>query len=154
MKNRTHSDHYPDKMNRPTQLGLFNQPTLNVCSAVKEALNKDVWDSDLSREQVVDRMNRLADNYGIRLCKGNARRLTIDVFEKWLNTNDTSRQIPIKAIPVFCAATGGTSVVEAMIRPIGLVVVGEREQKMLDWAEAKMAIKEHGRKVREIEAEL
>jgi len=155
MKNRTQTYHYPDKMNKPTQLGLFDIPSLNVASAVKEALIKDVKESGLSREQVVDRMNRLAENYGIRLAKGNGGGvLTMDIFEKWLNPNDVSRQIPTKAVPVFCAATGGASVVEAMIRPIGLVVVGEREQKMLAWAEAKLAIKEHGRKVRKIEAEL
>lgn len=153
MKNRTLSNSYSDKPSQPKQLGLFDVPSLNVTAAIKEALNKDVKDSQFSREQVVDRMNRLADNYGIRLANGNGRRLTIDIFEKWLNPNDMSRQIPAKAIPVFCAATRRSTVVEALIAPIGLMVVGEREQKMLDWAEAKLAIKKHNQTARKLEAE-
>jgi len=41
-----------------------------------------------------------------------------------------------------------------MARPIGNRVIGDHEQKLLSWAEAKMAIREHNRTVRKLESEL
>ncbi len=139
-------------MNKPIQLELFNQPTLNVVKPVKEALNNDVRTCGLSREQIVDRMNDLAASYGVGLVSGNGKRLTIDTFEKWLNPNDMNRQIPLKALPVFCAAVGKCSAIDVMVQPMGLRVIGDREQKLLSWAEAKMAIKEKNKIVRKLES--
>lgn len=141
-------------MTKPIQLNLFNQPTLNVAKPIKDAMNNDVRDSGLSREQIVDRMNELANRFGICLNRGNSKRLTIEVFEKWLNPSDLSRQMPLKALPVFCAAVETCSTIDALTRPLGLRVIGDRDQKLLAWAEAKMAVKAHGRKIRKLEAEL
>ena len=143
-------------MNKPIsiQRSLFNQPTLNVAKPIKAALNKDVQASGLSREQIVDRMNELADCYGVCLVNGNCKRLTIETFEKWLNSNDLKRQIPLKAIPVFCAAVKKHSSLDVMARSLGMRVVGDREQKLLSWAEAKMAIREHNRTVKKLESEI
>jgi len=141
-------------MPRAIQLSLFDEPTLNVARPVKEALNDDVRASGLSREQIVDRMNLLAERYGVNLARGNNRRLTIEIFEKWLNPNDLKRQIPLKALPVFCAAVGQCSAMDVLTRPMGLRVIGDRDQKLLAWAKAKMVVKEQGRRIRRIESEL
>ncbi len=141
-------------MTKPIQLSLFNQPTLNVAKPIKDAMNNDVRESGLSREQIVDRMNEIADSFGICLNRGNSKRLTIEVFEKWLNPTELSRLMPLKALPVFCASVGRYSAIDVLTRPMGLRVIGDRDQKLLAWARAKMAVKEHGRTVRKLEAEL
>ena len=141
-------------MRKPIQLDLFNQPTLNVGKVFKLAMCDDVRASGLSREQIVDRMNDLAERHGVCLVHGNSRKLTIETFEKWLNPGDLDRMMPLKALPVFCAATGECSAFSAVAEPMGLRVIGEREQKMLAWAEAKMTVREQSRVMRKLEAEL
>jgi hypothetical protein len=144
-------------MNRhrtPSQLSLFERPTLNIAKPVKEAMSSDVLKSGLSREQVVDRMNELAASYGVDLSNGNSRKLTLEIFEKWISPNNTARQMPLKAVSIFCAAVGGCAVLDVIARPIGSRVIGDQEQKLLSWAKAKRAISEHNRTVRRLEAEL
>jgi len=136
------------------QLSLFDRPTLNVGRAVKDALNRAARESGLSREQLVDRMNELAERHGVHLTRGNGRRLTLEVFEKWLNPADLTRQMPLKALPVFCAAAGDRSALEALAAPLGLRVIGSNEQRRLEWADAKLAVKAANRRIRQIEAEL
>lgn len=142
-------------MKRPqTQLEIFNQPTLNIEKVFKAALADDVKECGLSREQIVDRMNNLADQYGVRLTHGNSKSLSFETFEKWLNPKEVSRLMPVKALPVFCAATGQCSAASVLVEPLGLRVIGSREQKMLAWAEAKMTVREQNRMIRKIEGEL
>lgn len=139
--------------NRPIQLDLFNQPTLNVIRPIKQAMNSDVRNCGLSRDQIVDRMNDLAARYGVCLVNGNYKQLTIETFEKWLNPNELNRCIPLKALPVFCAAVERSTVINVLARPLDLRVVDSRERKLLSWAEAKIAIKEKNKIVRKLESE-
>ena len=141
-------------MNKPQQLNLFDQPTLNVARSLKDAMNNDVRESGLSREQLADRMNLIADQHGVSLTRGTSKRLTVEVLEKWLNPSELTRQIPLKALPIFCAAVGNYSAIEVLARPLGLRVIAERDQKLLAWAEAKLAVKQQGQKIRRLEAEL
>ncbi len=120
---------------RQIQLELFTQPTLNICKHLKIAMCEDVRASGLSRESVIDRMNDLAERYGVHLSRGNCRRLKLDTFEKWLNPEEPARQIPLKALPVFCAATGGTAAMNVLAQSVGLQVIGHHEQKLLKWAQ-------------------
>jgi hypothetical protein len=141
-------------MTKPQQLSLFNQPTLNISKEIKEAMNNDVRESGLSRELLVDRMNNAAERYGICLARGTGNRLTLETLEKWLNPSDLTRQMPLKAVPIFCVAVGKSTVIDVLAKPIGLRVIDDHDQKLLAWAEAKMAIKKHGRKIRKLEEEL
>lgn len=117
------------------QLGMFNETTLNVARSIKVAMNDDVRESGRSREQIVDRMNELAGHYGVCLTKGNGRQLTIETLEKWLNPSELSRQMPLKALPIFCVATGRISTINLLARSIGLRVIDHHEQNLLKWAE-------------------
>jgi len=140
-------------MRTPIQLDLFSQPTLNVSKAIKAAMADDARDCGMSREQLVDRMNDIAERHGVCLTHGNSQRLTIDTLEKWLNVSDP-RHIPLKALTVFCAAVGRWSVLDVVARSLGLMVIGDREQKMLAWAEAKIEVQRKSRQIRKIESEL
>jgi hypothetical protein len=84
----------------PAQMSLFEIPTFNITAEFKSALNDVTKSSKLSREEIVDQMNALAARYGVCLLKGNAK-LTMAMFEKWINPLDTSRTMPLKAVPIF-----------------------------------------------------
>lgn len=141
-------------MRNQTQLDLFSQPNFNVVRTIKKVMNDDVRNCGHSREQIVDRMNDLAASFGVSLANGNCRQLSPETFEKWLNPNDLARMIPIKALPIFCAAVESGAALDALARPMGLRVIDAREQKLLAWAEAQMTIKKQRARMRRIEAEL
>lgn len=141
-------------MRKRQQLSLFDQPTLNIDRDLHEHLNLSAKKCGLSRDQIVDDMNRLADKYGIRLVKGNGNGLSKETLEKWLNPNDTTHPMPIRALPVFCAVVGGHEPLDVMARPLGYQVIGEEEQKLLKWARAYQQKRHALREMRQIENEL
>ncbi|MBW1778801.1 MAG: hypothetical protein JRJ54_14630 [Deltaproteobacteria bacterium] len=137
---------------KAVQLNLFDAPTLNI--TLKETLNAVAKKSRYSREQILDRMNDLAARYGITLVKGNASRLNLDTFEKWLNPQDATRQMPLKALPVFCAAVGDASALSILAEPLGFKVIGPEEQQLLKWAQANISARRARKTMRRIEEDL
>lgn len=138
----------------PHQMPLFNTPSLNISRQLKEHMNALVKNSSLSRELIVDKMNDLAEKYGIVLVPGNGKRLTLETFEKWINPNEMTRQMPIKALPVFCAVLRDISSFNILTQPLGAKVIGSDERRKLEWAEAKLDVQRKNRKIREIEKSL
>jgi hypothetical protein len=141
-------------MNRAYQLSLFDQHTLNVDRELHESIHLAAKKCGLSREEIVERMNALAAKYGIRLVKGNGNQLNMGIFEKWLNPNDTTHIIGIKALPVFCAAVGDHTPLDVLARPLGYQVIGDDEQRLLKWARANLRKREALRELRQIENEM
>lgn len=136
------------------QLSLFERPSFNVSGLVKAAMSKAAKGCGLSRDQIVDRMNALGDRYGVSLAKGTSKKLTIETLEKWLNPADITRCIPIKALPVFCAAVNNISTLDIMAQPLGCRVIGEREQKLLKWAEAYHDARDARERMKKIEQDI
>lgn len=138
-----------------TQLGLFNTaPTLNVLRDLKVAMALAAKASGLSRDELCDRINQLADRYGVRLVKGTGQNLTLDTLEKWLNPEDKERVIPVKALSVFCAATGSIEPIQVMVAPLGWRVINDRQAKLLELAELDQDVKKKKARMRKIEAEI
>lgn len=138
-----------------TQMGLFDQfPSLNVTRDMKQAMAKDADECGLSRDQLCDRMNQLADRYGVCLVKGRGQKLTKALLEKWLNPEDKERVIPAKGLPIFCAATGRVGVMQVLIGPVGARVINEKQAKLLAWAEHYHKGKDIRAKMKKLEAEL
>ena len=139
---------------QPMQLSLFDVPTLNVTRQIKEVMNAAAKDCGLSREQVVDRMNELGDRYGVSLISGNGKGLTLDTFEKWINSSEMGRQMPIKALPVFCAVVGDASALDVLARPLGYRVIDRDDQMLLKWAKANLSARDARKTMRRIEGDL
>jgi len=133
------------------QIPLFDQPTLNTTKSQKEAMNLAARRCGLSREEIVDRMNELAGRYGVNLAPNGG--LTLDTFEKWINPNELNRQMPMKAVPVFCAAVGDTSALDVLAQPVGAMVIGGEEQRKLSWAEAYFRARQARRTMRSLDPE-
>ena len=115
-------------MTQLRQLSLFDTPTFNTVKLQKEAMRAAVKKCGLSREQVVDRMNDLAGRYGVGLASNGG--LTLDTFEKWINPGELNRQMPMKALPIFCAVINDHSAMDILARPLGVLVIGEEDQRL------------------------
>ena len=133
------------------QIPLFDRPTLNTTRMQKVTMNIVAAKSKLSREQIVDKMNDLADAYGINLV--NRGKLKVATFEKWINQND-SRQMPMKALPVFCAAVRDISAMDILAQPVGATVIGPEDQNLLRWAKAYFKARDARQVMRSIETAL
>lgn len=117
------------------QMGLFGHLSLDVLPSLKAEMGKALRSCGLSREQVVDEINHLAEQSGISLS------LTINTLEKWLAPSATRHVIPLRVLPLFCRVTGSTRPVEILAAALGLVVVGPREQALIHLGEAAVEAK-------------
>jgi hypothetical protein len=137
-----------------SQLKLFNQPTLNVLRDVKAAMATAYKESGMSRDELCDLMNELADRCGVCLAGGRGQRLAVTTLEKWLNPEDKEHLPSIKALPVFCAATGSIEPVRAILGPLGWQIIGDQDARLLTWARHYHRAKSHREQMRKLEAEL
>ena len=136
------------------QLSLFNQPSLNINRALKERMALVAKDSQWSREEILDRMNDLADRYGVRLMKGNGRALTMTTFEKWLNVSAMEHVPPVNSLVIFCAAIDDNSSMHVLMQPLGEEVIDEPDTKLLLWAKEYQRAKSARQNMKKLEAEL
>lgn len=111
------------------QMGLFGHLSLDVLPSLKAEMGKALRTCGLSREQVVDQINALAEQAGI------PNALTINTLEKWVAPS-ARHVIPLRVLPLFCRVTGSTRPVEILAAALGLVVVGPREQALIRLGEA------------------
>ncbi len=137
-----------------TQRSLFNTPTFNIAVDLKVVMNGSAKKCGMSRDEIVDDMNALADRYGVRLVKGNGRYLTIGTLEKWLNPADLTRQIPAKAIPIFNAVVGSGTTLEILCKPTGHKMIGPEDQRLLEWARAYQNARVARKTMRKLEPEI
>lgn len=138
-----------------TQLGLFSSvPTLNVLRDLKTAMALAANETGLSREALCERINQIADRYGVRLVKGTGPNLTLATLEKWLNPEDKERVIPTKALPVFCAAVDSLEPFQVLLAPLGGRVIDEKEAKLLRLAELDQEVKQRQAMMKKLKSEL
>jgi hypothetical protein len=136
------------------QLKLFASPTLNVLRDVKTAMASAYKECGMSREELCDRMNDLADRYGVCLVGGRGQKLTMPTIEKWLNPEDREHFPSIKALPVFCAVTNDIAPMRAMIEPLGWQIIGDQDARLLAWARHYHGARKHREQMRLLEGEL
>jgi len=134
------------------QIPLFDYPTLNIAGDLKKIMSAAVNRSGLSREQILDKMNDLSGRYGVRLVSNGTLRM--DSFEKFLNPNDPARQIPVRALPIFCAVVKDYAALDVLARPLGATVVGPKDQNLLKWAKAYFCARDARKAMRQLENDL
>lgn len=100
------------------------------------AMNESLKASGLSREQLVDDMNRLA-----HLC-GSKRRVSPAMLDKWLAGTE-GYVIYLDALAWLCQALGDNRPLAVYARAFpGARVVSEERFRVLEWAEAEIAARE------------
>jgi hypothetical protein len=139
----------------PNQLDLFNRPSFNRLNHdIKAAMNEAVKNSGLSREQALDRINKLALRIGVRLVKGNGKTLTMETLAKWLNVEEESRVPSFYALAVFCSALNCNEPVSVMARLLGGRFIEDKDINLLDWARAYHKAKDLKKEMRQLEADI
>jgi hypothetical protein len=138
------------------QLTIFECSKYMNHRTVKELLNLSADKSGLSRETIAIKMNEIACRFGISLTSSNnGGALSEDTLIKWLTVNDKeNRNMPIHALPIFCKVINDTTILEAILKPFGLSIIGPDDQKKLAWAEANLTIKHQRKKIRKLEEDL
>lgn len=136
------------------QLNLFNQPSLNIGKSLKEQLAQSAKGSQYSRDELLDRMNDLAERYGVRLVKGNGRGLTMATLEKWLNPGAMEHIPGVNGLLIFCAALDDLEPIRELLAPLGGEVIHGSDVSLLQWAKRYHQAKNLRKEMKQLEDEL
>lgn len=136
------------------QLNLFTKQSLNVSREFKECLAEVVNTSGLSRAEFLDRMNSVADRFGIRMMKGNGNGLTMATFEKWLNVGESQYVPPLAALTVICEVGNTIEPLNIFARALGFQVIDEPRIKRLLWADAYHDARAARNKMKKLEEQI
>lgn len=139
------------------QLSLLDEAPARLAGLnqlIKAAMNRAAGKSRMSREQILDRMNELAEACGNRLGNGNTKSLALATLEKWLNPAEREHMPSALAIVVFCAATGSVAPLEVQAAACGGRIISEQQAKLLRKAELEEEIRRLTREKKRIEGSL
>lgn len=107
-----------------------------VVSAVRAAMNRAAGADEDGRKLLVDRINAVARDAGLRLTVGNAKAISKDTLDKWLNPNDRDHTPGLLAVLAFCRATKDAAPLRAMLQALGLDVMTDEDRKLRDYGRA------------------
>jgi hypothetical protein len=140
-----------DNFGHPEQLNLFRDVQLDPAAAIKLALREALKNCPLSREQVVDEMNRLADGAGFSVPPS---KTTLAVLDKWAAAGANAHLIPLKLVPIFCRATGSTLPLAALsaFTP-GARIISADDYALLEWAKLERTSRQVRKQARRLAAD-
>ena len=104
--------------------------------ATRAAMNRAAGEDEGGRKLLVDRINAVARDAGIRLTAGNAKAISKDTLDKWLNPNDRDHTPSLLAVVAFCRATKDAGPLRVMLRAMGLDVMADEDRKLRDYGRA------------------
>lgn len=119
--------------------------------AMNDACKRFCDRNRVSREEVVDRMNTLAQQAGIRLTGGNAKQLTDHIFAKWLSPSAPDHMPSHRALAVFCDVVGVLEPLAVQAAVHGGSVITESQRLRLEQAEVEDQIKALQRRKKQLE---
>lgn len=108
----------------------------------------------LSRAQLVDRMNDIARQQGIKITAGRSRVLTESIVEKWLAPNDMDDVPPLAALEIFMLAVGSFEPLKVWAEFNGCMLVSPDEIPVLMYGKEKLEAKERARRLKRLEEEI
>jgi hypothetical protein len=114
------------------QLQLFQGRSINPTAEIKRQIRLAMSGSRMSRDEIVDEMNRIAGQDGI---KGSVSKATLDSWCK----DDPSRLPSLPWLVVFCSVLRTAAPVGAMVEPLGYGVIGPEDVAVLKWAREELA---------------
>jgi len=107
--------------------------------AMRAAMNRAAGEDEAGRKLLVDRINAVARDAGIRLTSGNAHALSKDTLDKWLSPSDRDHTPGILAVAAFCVATKDATALRIVLQAIGLDVMTPEDRKNRDYGKACLA---------------
>lgn len=137
-----------------SQLNLWDQFAMDAAPLLKAAMNEAIKGSSLSREQIVEDMNRLAQAAGIT-CNGRCQKVTPAILDKWVAAEAQAHQIPLRLLPVFCRAVGSNFPLEVYSRCFGGArVISEDDYRILEWARLEIASRQSKKRAKRLAQEV
>ena len=127
--------------------------TLNPVPKLKASMRNALKQSNLSREQVVEEMNRLASLEGLTT-GGRSQRITLALLEKWVAGSAQNQVIPLKFLPIFCKVLGDITPFVVLAKCLGCEVIWKEDQKLLLWAKMEREKRRAAKKARKLAEEL
>ena len=152
-------DQKPD-IKPPVQCGLFDPPIEllhdpgpALKSALREADKTAQQKYSVSRENIIDAMNEMAEPIGIT-CNGKSRRVTMHIYNKWLSASD-KHYIPLRWLPIFCRAVRSNRPLEVYATFFEQVrMVAEHDLKKLQWAELEITKRKLSKQAKQLANEV
>lgn len=142
-----------NKSGQSKQPNLWENPNLNPIPRLKSAMQQALKDSPLSRNEVIDAINKIAAIEGLTT-GGRAQRVTLAQLDKWVAPGTRQHLIPLKYLPLFCHVTGSLLPLQALVQPLGATVMGETEAKRLAWAEVEIERRQLAKKAKRLSEEV
>lgn len=139
------------------QCSLFDDKAARLAglnATLKASMQRALASCGLSRAQVVDRMNALASEAGVRLTTGNARQLSSATLDKWLNPADREHLPSVLALEVFCLAIGSVQPLSQLLGLLGCGVMTTEDKRLRDYGHVCWETKRRRKTVRQLEMEL
>lgn len=124
------------------QLDLFYTKSLNPVYEIKRALRIALSKTHLSRDQVVDEMNRTAVTEGMRKSISKAS------LDNWTKDSDPDRLPSLPWLTIFCRVLDDPSPIAAMLRPLGYNLIDKRGRVLLNWAESELSKRRASKKAK------
>lgn len=130
-------------MPQPRHPELFDlRPPLDPAPAVKRALKAALGRSNLSRDQVVDRMNELAE------AEGMGRKVIKATLDNWCKPGNPERLPGLAWLVILCHALDDFTPISALAEIAGLRVISGRDLALLQWARAEQSKRRADRRAR------
>jgi hypothetical protein len=145
-------------MTMDRQLSLFDEQNTAISQiagfdvVLKAAMSRAAAESPYSRAEIADRMTALAQRSGRRLTGGNAKSISLDTLEKWLNP-ESDQLPPTRAVNVFMHVCG-VSPLAAWAAGHGCGIMTPKDRKLRDLAEKKLTIQRATLEARALETQL
>lgn len=117
------------------QLNLFQASSLNPTYEIKRQIRIALTGSPTSRDEIVDQMNKIAHQEGMR------KSISKATLDNWTKDSDPDRLPSLPWLTIFCHVMGTVDAIEAMLKPLGMAVVWPEGVKLLTWAKAELAKK-------------
>lgn len=135
------------------QLSLLDHIPGNLAGlvpSVRAAMNRAAGEDEQGRKLLLDRLNNLAAEAGIRLTSGSAKAISKDTLDKWLAPADRDHTPSLLAVACFCVATNHEPL-RVLLRALGLDVMTAEDRKARDYGLACMAEREARKRKRKLE---
>jgi len=119
------------------QPGFWESLPVDPVPGIKTAMHEVMHGHPLSREQVVDGMNRLAHLAGL------TERVSLAALDKWLAPNSLAHYPRWRALNWFCQVTGSNRPLEVYVMAFpGVRLASEEDWELLMWAKSEKAVRE------------
>lgn len=107
--------------------------------------------SDLSREEISDRMREIAKMDGLGGGRGST--ISLSNLDAWVSETKCNL-IPANLLPVFCRVTNDITPLEILGAPLGARLIDAQDDRILEWAKAELQSRQLARRKRKILSEI